>query len=130
MDFLDFRDVSFRANTNIGRLCEDLNNIISEGIWHDRYNVRNTEWLWLVNNIVAAMNSDKILCGSFGIYPSFVAGILNSVNKIHFYVLCSKQPDYTDYIGKCVAGKECCICYMSNTNDYFQLSSGSKTIAI
>ena len=31
-----------------------------------------------VNDIVTIMNSVKLLCGSFGLYPSYVAGILNS----------------------------------------------------
>jgi hypothetical protein len=130
MDFLDFRDVSFRANTNIGRLCEDLNAVLGEGIWYDRAEVRNSKWLWLVNNIVAAMNKNNILCGSFGLYPSFVVGILNSVNKIHFYVLCNEQPDYADYVKKCTADKECSIGYKSNTGNYFQLSCGGETMAI
>ena len=30
LDFLEFRDVSFRASTNIGRLYEDLNNILEK----------------------------------------------------------------------------------------------------
>jgi len=51
------------------------------------------------------MNSDKVLCASFGLYPSYVAGILNSVKEIHFYVLCSENLNYADYIEKCIAGK-------------------------
>jgi len=43
------------------------------------------------------MNSDNVLCGLFGLYPSFVAGILNSVKEIHFYVLWNKQINYVDY---------------------------------
>ena len=66
MDFLDFRNVSFLPISSIGRLCEDLNNIVGHGVWHDTFQVRNTKWLWLVNDIVTSMNSDKVLCGSFG----------------------------------------------------------------
>ena len=69
-------------NSSIRRLCEDLN-IVGQGIWYDTFQVQNTEWLWLVNNIVTTMNSDKV-CGCFGLYPSYVAGILNSVKEIHF----------------------------------------------
>ena len=79
MDFLDFTDVSFGSNASIGRLCEDLNSIAGYGIWCDTFQVQNTEWLWLVNNTVTALNSNKVLCGCFGLYPSYVAGILNSV---------------------------------------------------
>ena len=35
MDFLDFANVSFGPNASIGRLCEDLNNIVGYGIWYD-----------------------------------------------------------------------------------------------
>jgi hypothetical protein len=76
------------------------------------------------------MNRDKILCGSFGLYPSFVARILNSVNKIHLYVLCNEQPNYADYIEKCIADKECCVCYESDTGKYIRLSCGSELIAL
>ena len=81
MDFLDFADVSFLANSSIGQLCQDLNSIIGEGIWYDTFQTKNSEWLFFVNNIVAATNSDKILCGSFGLYPSYADGIPNSVKK-------------------------------------------------
>ena len=91
MDFLDFRNVSFLANSSIGRLGEDLNNNVGHGVWHDTYQGKNTKWLWFVNDIVTAMNRDKVLCGSFVLDPSYVAGVLNSVKEIHFYVLgCEK----------------------------------------
>jgi hypothetical protein len=45
----------------------------------------------LVNTVVTVMNIVKILCGAFGLHPSFVTGILNSVNDISFYVLCSEN---------------------------------------
>jgi len=53
-----------------------------------------------MNDVVAAINSSKVLCGSFGLYPIFVAGILNSVKKINSYVLCYKELKYADYIEK------------------------------
>jgi len=98
MDFLDFRNVSFLPNSSIGRLCEDLNKIVGQGVWHDTFEVKNIKWWWLVYDIVTTMNSDKLMCGSFGLYPSYVAGILNSVKEIHFYVLCSEKLNYADYI--------------------------------
>jgi len=67
MDFLDFPNLSFLPNFSIGRLCEDLNYIVGQGVWHDTFQVKNTKWLWLVNDIFTAMNSDKVLCGSFGL---------------------------------------------------------------
>ena len=87
MDFLNFGDISFNPNSSVGRLCEDLNNIVRYGIWYDTIQVQNIKWPWLVNNIVTALNSDKVLCGCFGVYPSYVSGTLNSVEEIHFYVL-------------------------------------------
>jgi len=86
VDFLNIRDVSFLPDSSIGRLCEDLKNIVGKGFWHDKFQAKNTKWLWLVNDIVATMNSDKVLCGSIGLYPSYAAGILNSVKENHFYV--------------------------------------------
>jgi hypothetical protein len=65
MDFLLFNDVSL-PNSGIGHLCEDLNSIVGQGLWYDEYKVRNTQWLQLVSDI-AAMNSDTVLCGCFGL---------------------------------------------------------------
>jgi hypothetical protein len=89
MDFLEYSDVTFDSNANIGLLREELNHILGESIWHDMFRVQNTKWLWLVNGVVAAMNSDKVRCGALGLYPCFVAGILNSIEEINFYVLCT-----------------------------------------
>jgi len=51
-----------------------------------------------VNDIVITVNSDKVLCCSFGLYPSYAAGILNSVKEIHFYVLCSEKSKHADHV--------------------------------
>jgi hypothetical protein len=53
------------------------------------------------------INSDNALCGIYGLYPSYVAGILNSVHQIDVYVLCNKHLKYTELIEKCIAGTEC-----------------------
>ena len=98
-----------------------MKTLIGQGIYYDEYKIRNTKWFWLVNDIVTAMNSDKMLCGVFGIYPCYVAGILNSVNAVNFYVLC------LDYIKKCVADKKCII---SQGGDIFQLSYGGENFFI
>ena len=87
--------------------------------------MQNTQWLWLLNDIVTTMNSDKVLCGCFGFYPSYVAGILNSVKKIHFYVLCSRKLHYSEYIEKCIAGNKYSVSYTKLTEDNFHLSSSS-----
>jgi len=44
--------------------------------------------------------------GSFGLYPSYAAGILNPVNEINFYVLCSDNINYAEYNEKYIARKE------------------------
>jgi hypothetical protein len=59
MDFLEFSDVSFDSNANIGHLCEELNDILGESICYDTYRILNTKWLWFVNDVVTAMNSKK-----------------------------------------------------------------------
>jgi hypothetical protein len=107
MDFLDFSDVSFVSNLGIGQLCEDLNSIIGQGIWYDTFQIFNTRWLWLVNGFLTALNSGNVLCGTFGNYQSYVAGILKSVKEINFYVLCNKHMKYGKHIRTCIAGKEC-----------------------
>jgi hypothetical protein len=63
MDFLHFQSASLYPNSGISHLCEDLNNVVGHGIWHDTYLVQNTDILWLVNEIIEAMNSRNVLCG-------------------------------------------------------------------
>jgi len=107
-----------------------LNNIVGKGVWYDTFQVMNTKWLWLVNDIITTMNSEKVLCGSFGLYPSYAAGNLNSVKEIHFYVLCSEKLNYADYIEKCIAGKEHSVTYKPHRRYEFLLSSSGETIAL
>jgi len=76
------------------------------------------------------MKSDKLLCYSFGLYPSYAAGILTSVKEIHFYVLCSEKLNYADYIKKCMAGKELSVNYKPHRRDQFRLSCSSEIIAL
>jgi hypothetical protein len=125
MDFLHFGSVSFQLDTNIGHLCEELNNKVGNAIWYDTFNIGNTKWLWRVNDIVALMDRDSILCGCFELYPSLVAGILDSVKDISFYAVCNKKLNYADYIKQCISDRKCTI---SHTGNYFQLSSGGETI--
>jgi len=100
MDFLNFHDVSFLQNSSFESLCEDFYNTVGQGVWYDMFQVNNIEWFWLVNDFVATMKSDKVSCGSFGLYPSYVAGILNTVKEIYFYVLCSEKLNDAEYIVK------------------------------
>ena len=72
MDFLHYNGVSFQPDTNIGQLCEKINNILDLGIYYYTCKMQNAKWLWLINNVVTVMNNDKILCGAFGLHRSFV----------------------------------------------------------
>ena len=81
MDGLLYKCTYFTLESSIGQLCEDLNIIAGHGIYYDTFKIQNTKWLWLVNNIITIINSNRVLCGSFRVYPSYVAGILNSVKK-------------------------------------------------
>ena len=130
MVFLDFDDVAFLPKSSIGRSCEDLNNIVRQGIWYDIFQVQNTECVLLVNHIVMNLNSDNMLCGSFGFYPSYVAGILKSVKEMHFYVLFNKHVSYGEYIEKCIVGKECSVSYKLHKGCYFPVSSSSGNTVI
>ena len=129
MDFIEFTHVSFIPYLSLGKLCEELNTTVGQGIWYDTFQVQNTEWLWLVNDIVTTMNSDNMLCGCFGLFPSYVAGILNSVKEINFYVLCNKRNlRCASCFEKCVAGKECT--FKLRTDNYFVLASGKEEVVI
>jgi len=87
MDFLDLADFSFIPSSSIGQLSENLHTIVGQGICYDTFQVQNTKWLWLLNDIVTTINSDNALYGLYGLYPSYVAGILNSVKQINCYML-------------------------------------------
>ena len=76
--------------------------------------------------IVTAMNSDKVLFGSFGLYPSYVAGVLNSVKEIHFYVLCVEKLNYAEYIENYIASKMYSVTWKGDRGDYFELSSSNE----
>jgi hypothetical protein len=65
--------------------------------WYDTFQFQNTKWLWLVNDVVTTLNSDNVLCGTFGLYPSYVAGILNYVKEINYYVLSNKRVSYCNH---------------------------------
>ena len=134
--FLDYSNISFQTGASIGQLCEELNNIIRHGIWHKTFQYRNTKWLWLVNGIVTIMKSDTVLCGSFGLYPSYVAGLLNSVEEIHFYVLCNEKLNYGNYVEKYIASRECILTYLPELKltffreQNFRLDFDGKTVSI
>jgi hypothetical protein len=128
MDFLDFSDVSFPQTSSIGHLFENLNTIIGQGIWYDTSQVQNTKWLWLVTDLVTTLNNDNVLCGTFGLYPSYFAGIINSVEEINFYVLCNKHISYGKHIRNCIAGKECTFKLLAKNS--FLLTSGCDTVLL
>jgi hypothetical protein len=78
MDFLEFLNVSYLPNCSIGRLCEDLNNNVGQGVWYDTFQVQNTKWLRFVNYIITTVNSDSVVRLIWSA-PSYVAGILNCI---------------------------------------------------
>jgi hypothetical protein len=81
-----------------------------------------------VNDIVAAINNDETLCSCFRLYPSYVAGILNSVKEINLYVLCNKRVNYIDLLEEIISGKECT--FKKFTKICFELQSGKETVLI
>jgi hypothetical protein len=117
MDFLAYESVSLLPKTGVGHICDNLNNLFN-GIWYDTYRVHNTKWLWLISDLVQAINSDKIKCGAFGLYPAYVAGILNTVPYAHLYVVCSEKLHYEAYIQKCLPNKKYTI---TDTGDHFRI---------
>jgi AraC-like DNA-binding protein len=69
------------------------------------------------------------LCAVFGLYPSYVAGILKRVVEINFYVLCNDELTYSEYTGKAISSELCTIC-VSCEKDHFTLSSGEETVLL
>jgi hypothetical protein len=87
--------------------------------------------LSIVQNIVTRINSDGIIGGCFGLYPSYVAGILNSAETVHSYVLYNKRPNYTDIILKSFLHNEKCrFQYKAINSNYFIVSCGGEEIGI
>jgi hypothetical protein len=127
MDFLDFQSVSLHPDSGNGLLRENFNSVIGHRICHDTYQVLNTDMLWFVNEIIEDMNCDNLLCGCFCLYPSYVAGILNRMPNIHFYVVCSEKITFDDYIKKYMANKERTI---QNVDDTFGIFYHEKVIKI
>ena len=68
--------------------------------------ISSSKYKAVVVSVVTKVNSDKVLCGSSGLYPSYVAAILESVKEIQFYTQCSKRINYADYLEKSIAEKE------------------------
>ena len=61
---------------------------------------------------------------------SVVAGTLSKVQEINLNVLSNNKLKYSDYIEKCISGKQCTISYKSQGEKYFKLSSSEGTFEI
>ena len=59
MEWLQFPKISFSTYSCIGQLCEDLNEIVGQGIYYDTFDIRNTKWFWFVSNIITVLNNDN-----------------------------------------------------------------------
>jgi hypothetical protein len=127
INFLDFANVLFLPNSKHWRIVWGLEYYRKVNIWYDTFQFQNKKRLWLVNNIITTLNSDNVLGATFGRYPCYVVGILNSVKHIHFYVLCNKHINYTEYITnllrKMYTFKVC-------TNNYFILIFFKEKVVI
>jgi len=89
-----------------------------------------------VRDIITDMNNNKVICGCFGLYPSYVAGFLNTVKDIHFYILCEEILKYAIYITKCLARKNYTVKLLSKIHltcvweENFQLTLDNETVTI
>jgi len=87
-----------------------------------------------VRDIITDMNNDKVMYGCFGLYPSYVAGILNTVKDIHFYILCEENLNYAKYITKCLARKNYTVKLLSKIHlrcvweEHFQLTVDGEKV--
>ena len=59
MEWLQFPKISFSTDSGIGQLCEDLNEIVGQGIYYDTFEIENTKWFWFVSNIITVLNNDN-----------------------------------------------------------------------
>ena len=137
MDCLNCAIVSFHPSASIGHLCEKLHTLVGLGIGYDTFSIQNTKWLSFVNDIVSDLNNDKVLCVSFGLYPSYVAGILHSVKEINFFELCTKKFYYIQYIKRCIAIKMCTLRKLSKITfttlpeeQQYELTYGGETVTL
>jgi hypothetical protein len=105
MDFLDYSAINFGSQFDMGLVCEKLTDITGAGSWFDSFTVKNTTWLSFVRRIITTMNSDSVLCGVFRLYPSYVTGILEVVEEIHFYVICNDTIIGDEYLEKTVSSE-------------------------
>ena len=105
MNFLHFGTVSLQPHTKIGQLCKELNNIVGQDIYYDTFNIPSTNCLWFVNDILAFMKNIITLCCCFVLFPGYVAGILNLVRDINFYVVSNKILNYVNYIKQFISEK-------------------------
>jgi len=108
MDWLKFGSIIL-PDSSIGLLCEDRNKIAGQGIYYDRFEIQNTKLLCFVSNMITALNNNKIFFGCFGMYQSFVAGILYTAKQIHLFMLCNEELNYEGYIENCFGDKGCSV---------------------
>jgi len=82
------------------------------------------------------MNNDKVMCGCFRLNPSYVAGILNTLKDINFYILCAENLNYAKYITKCLTRRNFTVKLLSKIHltcvweEHFQLTLDNETVAI
>ena len=124
MNFMKFSTIPFGTEFDMGLVCTRLNDLIGVGSWFDSFTVQNTKWL----SLFVTLNSERVIWAVFGLYPSYVAGILKNV-EINFYVLSNDYLTYADYIEK-VTSSEQCIISVSCEKDHFTLSSGEETVLL
>jgi hypothetical protein len=53
-----------------------------------------------------AINSDSVLYGAFGLYPSHEAGILDVVKEIYFYAVCNDATICAEYLEQTLFNEE------------------------
>jgi len=70
--------------------------------------------------MVNALNNETLF-GYFGMYPCFVAGILNRAKRIHFFVLCIEKLNYEYYIEKFIGDKGGSVPYNSEIGHLFEI---------
>ena len=70
MDIFDYSEVTFGSRMDMGQLGKTLDHIVGASILYDTFTAQNSKWLWIVNDIISAINNDKLLYGVFQAKPS------------------------------------------------------------
>jgi hypothetical protein len=115
IDTLAFELCHFDSSRKRKKLCDTLTEEIGCGVWYERFNTVNTEWLWLTEKLLRALHTDNYACAVAGLYPAYTAGVLRGFEeKINIYIATSRlsELDIRTYVDNAVSTKTCTVQFL------------------